>query len=46
MLLNDVVKLGILRGWLIDIMESAFKKLWWSIFQAWVGYNRICILQR
>ncbi|KAJ8426919.1 hypothetical protein Cgig2_010437 [Carnegiea gigantea] len=35
MLLNDVVMLGILRGWLIDVMESAFKELRWSIFQAW-----------
>ncbi|KAJ8438772.1 hypothetical protein Cgig2_009890 [Carnegiea gigantea] len=39
MLLNDAVTLGVLRGWLIDIMESALKELCWSIFQAW-GYGR------
>ncbi|KAJ8441254.1 LOW QUALITY PROTEIN: hypothetical protein Cgig2_000627 [Carnegiea gigantea] len=35
MLLNDIVKLGVLCGWMIGIMESAFKKLQWSTFQAW-----------
>jgi len=34
MLLNDAVKLGVLYGWLIGIMESALKELRWSIFQA------------
>ncbi|KAJ8421918.1 hypothetical protein Cgig2_021607 [Carnegiea gigantea] len=45
MLLNDAVMVGILRGWLIDIMESIFKELRWSIFQVWVGRNRNHILQ-
>ncbi|KAJ8432401.1 hypothetical protein Cgig2_010003 [Carnegiea gigantea] len=37
MLLNDAVKLGILCGWMIEIMESALKELQCSTFQAWVG---------
>ncbi|KAJ8429900.1 hypothetical protein Cgig2_008785 [Carnegiea gigantea] len=35
MLLNDAVKLGVLRKWMIGIMESALKELRWSPFQAW-----------
>ncbi|KAJ8425510.1 hypothetical protein Cgig2_024221 [Carnegiea gigantea] len=45
MLLNDAVKLGVLRGWMIVIMESALKELWWGTFQAWVDCNRSNILQ-
>ena len=33
MLLNDVVKLGMLRDLMIDIMESVLKGLWWSTFE-------------
>ncbi|KAJ8433689.1 hypothetical protein Cgig2_030076 [Carnegiea gigantea] len=35
MLLNDIVKLGFLRGWMIGIMELALKELRWSTFKAW-----------
>ena len=45
MLLNDAMKLGILHGWMIGVMESAFKELRWSTFQAWVGHNRGRILE-
>ncbi|KAJ8429284.1 LOW QUALITY PROTEIN: hypothetical protein Cgig2_016322 [Carnegiea gigantea] len=37
MLLNDAMKLGVLRGWMIGLMETALKELWWSTFQTWVG---------
>ncbi|KAJ8426849.1 hypothetical protein Cgig2_006524 [Carnegiea gigantea] len=40
MLLNDAVKLGVLRGWMIGVMESALKELRWSTFQACIGRNR------
>jgi len=40
MLLNDAVKLDVLRGWIIDIMESAFKELRWSTLMEWVRHNR------
>ncbi|KAJ8435059.1 LOW QUALITY PROTEIN: hypothetical protein Cgig2_015564 [Carnegiea gigantea] len=42
MLLNDAVKLGILRRWIIGIMELALKEL--CTFQAWLGRNRSDIL--
>ncbi|KAJ8422197.1 hypothetical protein Cgig2_000662 [Carnegiea gigantea] len=45
MLLNDVVKLIVLRRWMIMVMESALKELQWSAFQAWVGRNRGRILE-
>ncbi|KAJ8424704.1 hypothetical protein Cgig2_025453 [Carnegiea gigantea] len=45
MLHNDVVKLGVLCGWMIGIMESTLKELWWSTFQAWLGCNRGRILE-
>jgi len=45
MLLNDTVNLGVLRGWMIGVMESALKELRWSTFQAWVGRNRSKILE-
>ncbi|KAJ8429913.1 hypothetical protein Cgig2_025343 [Carnegiea gigantea] len=38
MLLNDTVTLGILCGWLIDVMELPLKELQWSIFQVWARY--------
>jgi len=31
-LLNDAVKLGVLCGWMIGIMELALKELRWSTF--------------
>jgi len=34
MLLNDTVKLGVLRECMIGVMESALKELRWSTFQA------------
>jgi len=34
MLLNDAVKLDVLRGWMIGVMESTLKELRWSTFQA------------
>ncbi|KAJ8431095.1 hypothetical protein Cgig2_007511 [Carnegiea gigantea] len=45
MLLNTTMKLGVLRGWMIDIMESALKELWWSTFEEWVQCNRNNILR-
>ncbi|KAJ8432190.1 hypothetical protein Cgig2_013732 [Carnegiea gigantea] len=45
MLINDAVKLGILSGRIIGVMESALKELRWSTFQAWVGRNRGRILE-
>jgi len=45
MLLNDAGKLGVLRGWIIGIMESPRKELQWSTFQVWVGQNRSNILR-
>ncbi|KAJ8422193.1 hypothetical protein Cgig2_011945 [Carnegiea gigantea] len=45
MLLNDAVTLGILCGWMIDIMESTLKELWRRTFQVWVGRNRSNILR-
>ncbi|KAJ8433817.1 hypothetical protein Cgig2_017887 [Carnegiea gigantea] len=44
-LLNTTVKLGVLRGWMIMVMESAHKELQWRTFQAWVGCNRGRILE-
>ncbi|KAJ8444055.1 hypothetical protein Cgig2_030912 [Carnegiea gigantea] len=41
----SVEKLGILRGWMISIMESALKELRWSTFQTWVGHNKSNILR-
>ncbi|KAJ8425253.1 hypothetical protein Cgig2_015860 [Carnegiea gigantea] len=41
MLLNDDVKLSVLSGWMIPIMESALKELRWNAFQAWTGCNRV-----
>ncbi|KAJ8434141.1 hypothetical protein Cgig2_000861 [Carnegiea gigantea] len=35
MLLNGAVKVGVLRGWMIGVMESAIKELRWNTFQAW-----------
>ncbi|KAJ8419917.1 hypothetical protein Cgig2_028486 [Carnegiea gigantea] len=32
MLLNDTMKLGVLRGWMIGVMKSALKELRWSAF--------------
>jgi len=40
MLLNDAVKLKVLRGWMIAVMESALKKLRWNAFQVLIGLNR------
>ncbi|KAJ8423769.1 hypothetical protein Cgig2_023009 [Carnegiea gigantea] len=37
MLFNDTVKLGILRGLMIGIMELTLKELRWSTLQEWVG---------
>ena len=31
-LLNNAVKLGVLSGWMILVMESALKELWWNAF--------------
>ena len=45
MLLNDAMKLGVLRGWIIGIIELALKELQWSTFQAWVGCNKSNILR-
>ncbi|KAJ8441292.1 hypothetical protein Cgig2_013399 [Carnegiea gigantea] len=45
MLLNDTMKLGVLCGWMIGVMESALKELRWSTFQAWVGRNSGRILE-
>jgi len=45
MLLNDAVRLGVLRGWMIGIMESTLKELLWSTFRAWVGHNGSNILR-
>ncbi|KAJ8438742.1 hypothetical protein Cgig2_020297 [Carnegiea gigantea] len=45
MFLNDAVKLDILRGWMIKVMESALKELRWSTFQAWIEHNRGRILE-
>ncbi|KAJ8444463.1 hypothetical protein Cgig2_024027 [Carnegiea gigantea] len=45
MLLNDAVKLGVLRRWMIDIMESALKELRWSTFEEWLWCNRDNILR-
>ena len=39
MLLNDAVRLSVLRGWMIGVMESALKELPRNTFQAWVGRN-------
>ncbi|KAJ8431642.1 hypothetical protein Cgig2_001965 [Carnegiea gigantea] len=33
MLLNDAVKMGVLRRWMITIMESTLKELRWSTFE-------------
>jgi len=40
MLLNDVVKMGVLCGGMIDIMESTLVELPWSTFKEWVWRNR------
>ncbi|KAJ8423521.1 hypothetical protein Cgig2_011982 [Carnegiea gigantea] len=40
MLLNDAMKLSVLRGWMIGVMELALKELRCSVFQAWVAHNR------
>ncbi|KAJ8432716.1 hypothetical protein Cgig2_001934 [Carnegiea gigantea] len=45
MLLNDVVKLGVLSRWMISVMESALKELQWNTFQAWTGRNRGRIME-
>ncbi|KAJ8424155.1 hypothetical protein Cgig2_001617 [Carnegiea gigantea] len=45
MLLNDAVRLGMLRRWMIDIMESTLKELRWSTFEEWVQRSRDNILQ-
>ncbi|KAJ8427690.1 hypothetical protein Cgig2_003601 [Carnegiea gigantea] len=45
MLLNDVVKLSVLRGWMMGETESTLKELRWSTFQVWVGRNRGRILE-
>ncbi|KAJ8436130.1 hypothetical protein Cgig2_001157 [Carnegiea gigantea] len=45
MLLNDAVKLAVLRGWMIVVMESALKELRWNAFQAWTGRNRGRIME-
>ena len=34
MLLNDAVKLDVLRRWMIAVMESTLKELQWTTFQA------------
>ena len=36
MLLNDVVKLSVLRGWMIRVMESTLKELRWM--QRFINY--------
>ncbi|KAJ8431879.1 hypothetical protein Cgig2_001571 [Carnegiea gigantea] len=35
--LNDAVRLGMLSGWIIAVMDSALKELRWNAFQAWTG---------
>ncbi|KAJ8420236.1 hypothetical protein Cgig2_023223 [Carnegiea gigantea] len=40
MLLNDAVKLVVLRGGMIEIPESALMELRWSTFEEWVWRNR------
>ena len=45
MLLIDAVKLSILRGWMISIIESTLKALRWTTFQAWVRGNKGRILE-
>ena len=45
MLLNNVVKLGVLHKWMIDIMESALKELRWSTFEEWGRHNKDNILR-
>ncbi|KAJ8431000.1 hypothetical protein Cgig2_025682 [Carnegiea gigantea] len=40
MLLNDAVKLGVLRGGMIEIMELALVELRWSTFKECVWCNR------
>ncbi|KAJ8420581.1 hypothetical protein Cgig2_010236 [Carnegiea gigantea] len=41
MLLNNVVKLGVLSGRMITVMESILTELRWNAFQAWTGHNRV-----
>ncbi|KAJ8428431.1 hypothetical protein Cgig2_003133 [Carnegiea gigantea] len=38
MLLNDTVKLGVLHGWMIDIMESVLKELRFMAFEVGTEY--------
>ena len=45
MLLNDIVKLGVLSGWMILVMELALKELRWNAFQALTGCNRGRIME-
>ncbi|KAJ8440065.1 hypothetical protein Cgig2_025544 [Carnegiea gigantea] len=45
MLLNDAVKLGVLSGLMIAVMESALKELRWNTFQVWTGRNRGRIME-
>ena len=44
MLLNDAVKLAVLRGWMVNIMELALKESQWSTVEEWVRRNRDNIL--
>ncbi|KAJ8423714.1 hypothetical protein Cgig2_016465 [Carnegiea gigantea] len=43
MFLNEAMKLGMLRRWMIGIMESTLKELWWSTFQAWSSGDRVSV---
>ncbi|KAJ8430171.1 hypothetical protein Cgig2_028057 [Carnegiea gigantea] len=45
MVLNNVVKLGVLSGGIIEILESALVELRWSTFQKWVWCNKGNILR-
>jgi len=45
MLLCDAMKLDVLCGWMIDMMEYALIEMRWNTFQAWVGRNRDRILK-
>ncbi|KAJ8435881.1 LOW QUALITY PROTEIN: hypothetical protein Cgig2_008421 [Carnegiea gigantea] len=37
---SNAIMLGVLRGWMMLVMESGLKELRWNAFQAWMGHNR------
>ena len=39
MLLNDTMKLSVLSGRIIVVMESVLMELQWNAFQVWTGRN-------